>query len=78
MSSKEANFQKLLYDILGDIHSNMNTSRDDIFSRCVENKLNIVKHNYSKQLDNLYKYILSRSNIKTIKAINKAKKGSKK
>ena len=75
MSLKEHKFKNLLYDILGDINNHLDVSREEVLSNCINKKLLAIKNNYSKQLDNLYKYILSRSNIKTIKAINKVKKG---
>ena len=73
MSSKESNLKKLLYDILGEINS-YKKSRDSVFNDCVAYKLDVIQHNYSKQMTNLYKYILTRSNIKTLKAIEKIKK----
>lgn len=73
MSSKESKLKNLLYDIMSDVNSNRFT-REEVFTRCVTNKLEAVRHNYNKQMTNLYKYILTRSNIKTIKAINKLKK----
>ena len=73
MSSKESKLKNLLYDIMSDVNSNRFT-REEVFTRCVTNKLEVVRHNYNKQMTNLYKYILTRSNIKTIKAINKLKK----
>lgn len=70
--------KNLLYDILNELNTNITSNRDVVFSRCVEKKLNILEDNKQKQVDNLYKYILSRNTLKTLRAINRIKKEEEK
>ena len=77
MNSRGLN-KNLLYDILYELNANITSDRDAVFAKCVEKKLTIVEDNKKKQLDNLYKYILSRSALKTLRAINRIRKEEEK
>ena len=49
-------------------------SSDIVMQRCVDKKLNASLEQYKSTMKNLYNYVLSRSNIKVIKALSKVKK----
>ena len=64
-------FKKNLYNILNELNS-MKDSSNTMYS-CVENRLNVSLEQYQKHVENTCKYLLSRSNYKVIKAIEKEK-----
>lgn len=72
MNLKDSKFKNMLYNILSDL--NNIESSDLIMTRCVDNKLNASYESYQLTMRNMYNYVLSRSNIKVIKAINKIRK----
>ena len=73
--TRESKLKNILYDILCDIKSH-NESREEVLNRCVNEKLDVIRHNHTKKVSKLYKFILAKNNIKILKAINKLKKES--
>ena len=78
MTSKEMiKSNKVLYNIMKDL-SKLQEDRDAVMQRCVANKLATSQDNYDKNITKLYKYVLSRSNIKVMKSISRMLGGKKK
>ena len=66
MTSK---FKTQLYNILESLKSI--ESKDVVLTKCVEDKLTNSLEQYRNDIRNMYNYVLSRSNVKVIKAISK-------
>lgn len=73
MISKDSNlFKHKLYNILKDLSSL--ESGDIVMKRCIEDKLTKSYEQYQNTVKNIYNYVLTRSNLKVIKALSKIKK----
>jgi len=72
--SKSVNL--LLYDIMSDLDLNT-VSRESVLKKCVEKKLTMSEENYNTQMAILSKYLLSRDNLKMLKALAKIKEKRK-
>ena len=76
MNLKDNTFRNKLYNILNDL--NNIKSCEDTLQSCIDKKLNASYDNYQLTMRNMYNYVLSRSNIKVLKALNKVKKSKEK
>ena len=61
-----------LYNILDDLNSIKSPSIT--FENCVKNKLNNAHNVYDSEITRIYNYVLTRSNIKVLKALAKIQK----
>lgn len=65
-----------LYNILNDLNG---LEQSDItLQRCINNKLNASYEQYEWTIKNIYNYVLTRSNVKVIKALTKIRKSKEK
>ena len=64
-------FKQKLYNILSDL--NKNIPRDELFKECVQRKLDLSLERYNNEIELIYNYLLSRSNIKVMRNIAKMK-----
>ena len=73
MNSKEkTNFKKSLYNILESL--NKIKPRDVALNECIETRLSKSYDSYLATMKTIYNYVLSRNNLKVIKAISKINK----
>ena len=76
MNLKESNFKIKLYNILSDLERI--EAPATIMQRCVNEKLDASYKQYQSSMRNIYNYILSRSNVKVVKALSKINKSKEK
>ena len=77
MNSKDqSKFKIYLYNILNDL--NHIEQSDVVFQKCVKEKLDNSYEQYQFAMRNIYNYILSRSNVKVVKALARIKKKKEK
>ena len=69
MSLSDSSFKTKLYNILNDL--NGIESSDITMQQCIDNKLNTSYEQYQWTMKNIYNYVLTRSNVKVIKALAK-------
>lgn len=65
-----------LYNIMNDLNSI--EPSDIVMQKCIEDKLTRSFEQYQNTIKNIYNYVLSRSNLKVIKAISKVKQSKEK
>lgn len=65
-----------LYNIMKDLNSI--EPSDIVMQKCIEDKLTRSFEQYQNTIKNIYNYVLSRSNLKVIKAISKVKQSKEK
>ena len=65
-------FKHKLYNILSDLNSLQ--SSDAVIKKCIDDKLTRSYEQYQNTIRNIYNYVLTRSNVKVIKALSKVKK----
>lgn len=69
-------FKSKLYNILDDLNNIQ--PLDVVIQRCIDEKLNASLEQYQNTVKNIYNYVLSRSNIKVIKALARIRKSKEK
>ena len=72
MISKDSNFKTTLYNIMDDLN-NISDAQSTLLE-CIRDRLNASYEQYEWTVKNIYNYVLTRSNIKVLKALSKVKK----
>ena len=69
MTLNDSSFKTKLYNILKDL--NKIEPSEVTLQRCIDDKLNASYEQYEWTIKNIYNYVLTRSNVKVIKALSK-------
>ena len=76
MISKDSKFKQKLYNIMDDL-SGLESS-DIVMQKCIDEKLTRSFEQYQNTIRNIYNYVLSRSNLKVVKALARMNKSKEK
>ena len=76
MNSRESKFKTILYNIIDDLNGIQ--SSEDVLLKCIQDRLDASYEQYQWTIKNIYNYVLSRSNVKVLRALSKVKKSKEK
>ena len=76
MISRDSKFRTTLYNIMDDL--NNIPSAGYTMHECIQHRLDASYEQYEWTIKNLYNYVLSRSNVKVLRALSKVKQSKEK